>query len=509
MIDLHLTRESMLEDIGAVPEDLGVSVSDLADPELRSAPRAHLLLRAHQLDGFFDQLTAAFRARFPRVSFERLQRDLIVLVRKAIRNAFNWGNHGDTTKWLTVEVVFTDRGAVVAVSDEGTGFDVPMILGQFLSDQRYYTHGGKGFAFFDKTSSLVSYANGGSTILLRFLADPEPGRPLQPAAREAYGPAADARRMGAFLASEVPYFRDSGVPIESCRVYATSRTNEGADELTYVVRQKDPRHAAAQTTVLTGRLLPEREAEADVAVAGQLYRARTGKGSLRVPKALGAFRDPPLSLFLLDPSRSLRKVAASLRLAPLMKLLITLALGLAGFHEGTVSAETEMGLSDTLEKHRSARNRIEGKLPVDRAARVGRCFTRLEERAEPLRSYQPVPIHGSLTWNAIVRVERKWELYRFERSRLSHPGLDVGAFLADMLRLYVLRGKGNAAYYWRGREAFLQFYFGAAPASWSQHVDWFVASALLERLDRMLRKDEQSWEPKLDAHLVQIEQALG
>jgi hypothetical protein len=30
-----------------------------------------------------------------------------------------------------------------------------------------------------------------------------------------------------------------------------------------------------------------------------------------------------------------------------------------------VSAETEMGLDETLEKHRSARTRIEGKLPVD------------------------------------------------------------------------------------------------------------------------------------------------
>ena len=32
---------------------------------------------------------------------------------------------------------------------------------------------------------------------------------------------------------------------------------------------------------------------------------------------------------------------------------------------------------------------------------------------------------------------------------------------------------------------------------------------LLERVDRMLRKDEKSWRPKLDGHLVQIEQPLG
>lgn len=510
MIDLHLTRQRMLEDIGALPEDLGVSVNDLADPALRSAARARLLVRAHQRAEIFDQLKAAFRARFQRVPLEHLDRDLFVLVGKAITNAFNWGNHGDPAKWFTVEVVVTDRGAVVAVSDQGTGFDVQQVLGKYLSDQRYYTHGGRGFSYFaKKTTSLVSYADGGSTILLRFLADPEPGRPLQPDELEAYGPAADARRMGAFLASEVPHFRDSGVPIESCRVYAQSRTNEGADELTYVVRQKDPRNAAAQTTVLTGRLLPQREAEADVAVATQLSRTRPGKDGLRVPKVLGAFRDPPLSLFLLDPTSTLRKVAASLKLASLVKLLITLGLGVASVHQGTVSAETEMGLDETLEKHRSARTRIEGKLPVDRAARVDRCFTRLEERAGPLRSYQPVPIHGSLTWNAIVKAGRKWELYRFERSRLSHPGLDVGAFLADMLRLYVLSGTGDAAYYWRGREAFLQSYFAAAPASWSKDVDWFVASALLERLDRMLRKDEKSWAGKLDAHLVQIEQVLA
>ena len=55
----------------------------------------------------------------------------------------------------------------------------------------------------------------------------------------------------------------------------------------------------------------------------------------------------------------------------------------------------------------------------------------------------------------------------------------------------------------------MQSDFGDAPPSWSQHLDWFVANALLERLARVLRKDGKTWEPKLDAHLVQIEQALG
>ena len=34
--------------------------------------------------------------------------------------------------------------------------------------------------------------------------------------------------------------------------------------------------------------------------------------------------------------------------------------------------------------------------------------------------------------------------------------IEEHADLADMLRLYVLSGTGDAAYYWRGREAFLQ-----------------------------------------------------
>ena len=65
----------------------------------------------------------------------------------------------------------TGIGAVIKISDQGNGFDVP----RFIRD-RVFHRKGSGLYRFRKTSSVISYADGGQTLLIRFLCDAEADR---------------------------------------------------------------------------------------------------------------------------------------------------------------------------------------------------------------------------------------------------------------------------------------------------------------------------------------------
>jgi hypothetical protein len=81
-------------------------------------------------------------------------------------NAYKWGNQRDHDKLLTVTTVMTRIGAVIKIRDQGNGFDVARIV-----RDRVFTRKGSGMARFRKTSSAISYADGGRTLLIRFLCD--------------------------------------------------------------------------------------------------------------------------------------------------------------------------------------------------------------------------------------------------------------------------------------------------------------------------------------------------
>ena len=261
MIQLGLTRIRMLADIGAA-ETLAETPLAPEDPAFLERDAARLVVRAHDRHELFGRLEPVLRRRFARSGSEHLESDLLMPLRKAIGNSHRRGNLEDPTKWLTAEVIATRRGAVVSVSDEGSGFDVGRIVRQFGQGERYFTREGHGIEYFARTSSLVSYADGGRTWLLRFLSDPEPGQPLDGTAGTALGPAADPEFMKAFLAERVASFRDRGVRPEACRVY-TLEHEHGANELVYVVQSR-PAGQPAETAVLTGRLLHDAAARADV-----------------------------------------------------------------------------------------------------------------------------------------------------------------------------------------------------------------------------------------------------
>ena len=171
MIDLGYSKERMLRDIGAALE--APLLGDLSDPEARARfvalDQARLLVRVHAPEEILPSLDAVLSARFPEVTPERLQRNLLAPIKKAVGNAHKRGNLRDPGKWITVGVVVTRAGVCVEVSDEGTGFDVAETCARLRTGTRYFTHGGSGFRKFEKANAVISFAGGGSTFLARFL----------------------------------------------------------------------------------------------------------------------------------------------------------------------------------------------------------------------------------------------------------------------------------------------------------------------------------------------------
>jgi hypothetical protein len=110
-----------------------------------------------------------FAKRYRSLPADRVFSDLNYLVKKGLGNAYKWGNDSDPARTLTVRAVMTDTGAVVAIADEGRGFDVANVLGRFLRHDAYSRHGGSGFFHFHESNSVVTYADGGRTLLIRFL----------------------------------------------------------------------------------------------------------------------------------------------------------------------------------------------------------------------------------------------------------------------------------------------------------------------------------------------------
>lgn len=170
MIDLGYSRERMLEDIGASAgaRELG----GLSDPRALEAfvalDEARLLVRVREPVEILPALDAALAARFPLVPPERLKRNLLAPIKKAVGNAHKRGNLRSPDKWITIEVVVTRLGAFVEVSDEGAGFDVPATLARFRAGGEYFAHKGSGFRRYSQSKAIISFGNGGSTFRARF-----------------------------------------------------------------------------------------------------------------------------------------------------------------------------------------------------------------------------------------------------------------------------------------------------------------------------------------------------
>jgi anti-sigma regulatory factor (Ser/Thr protein kinase) len=169
MIDLTHTRAQMLAEIEASAEASTNRADTPLSPLFVEADEASVVVRGRTPDDLLPLLTAGLSSRFaPAVPKKRLFADLTYLLKKGVGNAYKWGNRKDPSKTITAEVIVTRLGAVVSIVDEGDGFDVEGILRLFYADRPYYMHGGSGLRHFHKTRSLISYAEGGRMLLIRF-----------------------------------------------------------------------------------------------------------------------------------------------------------------------------------------------------------------------------------------------------------------------------------------------------------------------------------------------------
>ena len=169
MIALETTRERMLADIGASAAVLSTSSPDPTGAELVAAEQARLLVKRNAPEELLPSLNSFLERRFADIPPERLHRDVLSPLKKAVGNAHKRGNLRQNDKWITVEVVVTRTGAFLEISDEGNGFDVLATLARFRAGEEYFAHSGSGFRRYTKARSLVSFDRGGSTLRLRFL----------------------------------------------------------------------------------------------------------------------------------------------------------------------------------------------------------------------------------------------------------------------------------------------------------------------------------------------------
>jgi hypothetical protein len=162
MVDLGRTEEQLLAEIHLDGRQSPLETPALAAPwRLVGRTPAELL----------PVLAKTFSTRYEHLPPAHVSRDLIDLVKKGLGNAYKWGNERDPDKLLVVMAVMTHTGALIKITDQGNGFDVPRVV-----RDRTFTHGGSGLTRFQKTSSVISYADGGRTLLIRFLCDAEAER---------------------------------------------------------------------------------------------------------------------------------------------------------------------------------------------------------------------------------------------------------------------------------------------------------------------------------------------
>jgi hypothetical protein len=90
-------------------------------------------------------------------------------------------------------------------------------------------------------------------------------------------------------------------------------------------------------------------------------------------------------------------------------------------------------------------------------------------------------------------VDGRFYLWRFDRCRRTHPGLDLGSCLADLMLMDDAPGLGGADGEHAGggsvnhrtlAEGLLEAYADKEALRWMDGLSLFVAGALLERIDR-------------------------
>src|SRR5437667_12492053 len=119
MIDLSRNKTELLAEIEAA-EPQGEPLSDLTDPRVATGD-AHVRGLGHATKYLFPLVKLALSGRFALVPRPQLNRDLLIPLRNALGNAYKHGNAKSPAGAISVGIVLSRVGALVTVTDEGSG----------------------------------------------------------------------------------------------------------------------------------------------------------------------------------------------------------------------------------------------------------------------------------------------------------------------------------------------------------------------------------------------------
>jgi anti-sigma regulatory factor (Ser/Thr protein kinase) len=500
----------MLAEIGA-PNPPGDSLRDVTDPRVANGD-VHVCVGCHGRDDVFPLLKAALLERFASVPRPDLIRDVLVPLKNALGNACKHGNRRDPAKRISVELTLTRQGALIAITDEGPGFNAARTFRRFQSQETYFVNHGSGFRNLHRAKSTVSYENDGRTLLLcyRPAAQSEDQPAPFPAAVRNSGPGSPPPKIVDpewIRTAALAGFAGGPSEIESCRVYAThGRAGDDCGNR-YVLRVAGRHGQPPAMRTLTGRLhAAEADAEADFAAATRLREARISE-RVRIPRPVARpAGEPRLVLYEFDPWMNLweylnyRESLNSLRHSA-----ERIGQTLAGLHRSRVAftggTDDSAGMDLSAMLARVATKLETQNAPRDLVDRFHSLVQRLHERELHGQPQRLVPIHGGFGWDCIhYGVDARFYLFRFEKCRQSYPGFDLGGYAADLL-CFTLAAHDERAYR-ACTEILLNNYntTAAHPVS-ADDLRSYVVLALAERLQRQAPDIETGGDRQLLAAL--------
>jgi anti-sigma regulatory factor (Ser/Thr protein kinase) len=473
MIQPDRTRAELLAEIDA-PNPVPDPVSDITDRRVANMD-VRVRLCGHSREDLFPLLEIVLSDRFAAVSRAQLLPDLLIPLRNALGNAWKHGNGGDPAKTIAVEMVLTGKGALISITDEGSGFDVALTFQRYKQQLAYFANHGCGFRNLDQAGSRVSYEDGGRTILLCYRPAADTGGVSSSCSAQAR-PAVDVdsrtiqsclselSELGRLVSCRVYFDRGSAADPRSACVPAVQ--GGAGDECEYrcVLRVADDEGGvAADTRVLTGRLhATEAVARADFEAATQLYAAGISR-RVRIPRPVARpTREPRLVLYDFDAWMTLREYLtcrhslrsvrhAAERIGHLLAALHRSQIAVRGFDPSRAGDGFEALIAcveTTLHTLPSG---------LDLVNRLRRRVERHEERVRCSSHAAGAPIHGALTLDSICYgVDGNFYLYRFENCRWGDHACDVGGFAADLLCFTLAHHDGEA--YRTCRDDFVRSY---------------------------------------------------
>ena len=484
MIDLEATRTQMLAEIGADARG-GVRLEAPTDPRWIDAAQVQLRLRGGMRDELFPPLELLLSARLAGGSRRARIRDLLLPVRSALGNAEKHGNQGRAGASIEVEVTATRQGVLVRVSDEGAGFDVEhacsSVRSELLPENR-----GAGLRTLERASARVAWEEGGRSVLIGFLGGSQPS-PLPASLREI---ACNPEQL-------LPTLRQLGeerAAALSCSAHLHDGADAGTPRIRYLLSRRGTQAAAAQLRVVSARLHPSAAlGRADFEASRRLHESVRTK-RVRIPVALARPPlEPRLVIHAFDPWLDLSEYLAEQEAADaLARASRRVGAALRALHASAVAAPEEAW---------RARAACAGaRLPALRSTLVDLVRQRGRTLAETPRAL----VHGDFGFDCVqYGADGRFYLDRLEAVRRSHPALDLGAFLADAM---CAGARGEAVR--TAREALLHAYLSGDPApSWLGDLPWFVASALLERIERRLPARGASQEREIEDLLALCEES--